>query len=435
MTTRHALRGAILGFTGDPFLTDRPDATLHVQEDALVVIEDGHVAEVTPWSAARAAGLAVHHYPQALLCPGFIDCHVHYPQTQMIGAQGAQLLDWLDRYTFPAEQAFADPHHAEVVARLFLRELLRNGTTTAAVFCTVHPQSVEAFFAESHRLNTRMIAGKVLMDRNAPAELLDTPERGHNESEALIRRWHGTGRQLYAVTPRFAPTSSPAQLDAAARLWRAHPGTYLQTHLSENLAEIAWVKALFPEARDYLDVYHRAGLTGRRAIFGHAVHLSEAEFACCHATGSALAHCPSSNLFLGSGAFRAFAAKRRDRPVCVGLGTDLGAGTSFSQLQTLGDGYKVAQGLGQALTAAHGFWLATEGGAEALDLSGRIGRIAPGAEADIVVLDLKATPLLDFRLRHAGTWPERLFALMTLGDDRAVRATWVAGRLQHDRDA
>jgi guanine deaminase len=432
---RHALRGAVLGFTGDPFLSDRPDATLHVQEDALVVIEDGHVAEVGPWSAARAAGMDVRHYPQALLCPGFIDCHVHYPQTQMIGAQGEQLLDWLERYTFPAEQAFADPHHAEVVARMFLRELLRNGTTTAAVYCTVHPQSVDAFFAESHRLNTRMIAGKVLMDRNAPAALLDTPEQGYAESEALIARWHGTGRQLYAITPRFAPTSSPAQLAAAARLWREHPGTFLQTHLSENLAEIAWVRALFPEARDYLDVYHRAGLTGRRAIFGHAVHLSEPEFACCHATGSALAHCPSSNLFLGSGPFHAFAAKRRDRPVCVGLGTDLGAGTSFSQLRTLGDGYKVAQGIGQPLTAAHGFWLATEGGAEALDLCGTIGRIAPGAEADIVVLDLKATPLLDFRLRHAQSWAERLFALMTLGDDRVVRATWVAGELRHDREA
>ncbi|MBO1074067.1 guanine deaminase [Roseomonas marmotae] len=431
---RRGLRGAVLGFTGDPFLSDDPASTLRITEDALVVLDDGRIAEVRPWSAARARGLEVVHYPDAILCPGFIDCHVHYPQTQMIGAYGAQLLDWLDLHTFPAEQAYADPAHAAEAARVFLAELLRNGTTTAAVYCTVHPQSVEAFFTESHRLNTRMIAGKVLMDRNAPPALLDTAERGYEESRALIERWHGVGRQLYAITPRFAPTSTPAQLEAAGQLWREYPGTYLQTHLSENEAEIAWVRELFPERDGYLDVYHQAGLTGRRAVFGHAVHLSEEEFACCHRTGSSLAHCPSSNLFLGSGLFPAFQARRRDRPVCLGLGTDLGAGTSFSQLRTLGDAYKVAMGRGRGLTAAHGFWLATAGGAEALDLTDTIGHIAPGHEADLVVLDLKATPLLEYRMRFARDWAERLFVLMTLGDDRVVRATWVAGELRHDRD-
>lgn len=431
---RRALRGAVLGFTGDPFLAEDPAATLRITEDALVVLEDGLIAEVAPFDPARARGLEVVHYPDALICPGFIDCHIHYPQMQMIGAFGEQLLDWLSAYTFPAEQDFADPAHAVETARLFLAELLRNGTTTAAVYCTVHPQSVEAFFTESHRLNTRMIAGKVLMDRNAPEALLDTAASGYEDSKALIERWHGHGRQLYAITPRFAPTSSPAQLAAAAQLWREHPGTYLQTHLSENEAEIAWVRELFPEAGNYLDVYRRAGLTGRRAVFGHAIHLSEAEFACCHDSGSALAHCPTSNLFLGSGLFRLFDAKRRDRPVCVGLGTDLGAGTSFSQLRTLGEAYKVAQALGTSLTAAHGFWLATAGAAEALDLGGRIGRVAPGHEADLAVLDLKATPLLAYRMRHARDWAERLFVLMTLGDDRAVRATWVAGELRHERD-
>jgi guanine deaminase len=430
---RRALRGAVLGFTGDPFLAEDPAATLRVMEDALVVLEGGHIAAVEPFDPARARGLEVIHYPDALICPGFIDCHVHYPQVQMIGAYGAQLLDWLHSYTFPAEQDFADPDHAAEAARLFLSELLRNGTTTAAVYCTVHPQSVEAFFAESHRLNTRMIAGKVLMDRNAPAALLDTAETGYAQSKALIERWHGTGRQLYAVTPRFAPTSTPAQLEAAGRLWQENLGTYLQTHLSENEAELAWVRTLFPEAESYLDVYHRRGLTGRRAIFGHGIHLSEAEFDCCHRSGSALAHCPSSNLFLGSGMFRLFEAKRRDRPVCIGLGTDLGAGTSFSQLRTLGMAYKVAQAHGRALTAAHGFWLATAGAAEALDLADTIGRVAPGFEADLAVLDLKATPLLEYRMRHAQNWAERLFVLMTLGDDRAVRATWVAGTPRHQR--
>jgi guanine deaminase len=430
---RRGLRGTVLTFTGDPFLVDDPATTLSITEDALVVMEGGHIAAVEPWSPRRASGLEVTHYPDAILCPGFIDCHVHYPQMQMIGAYGAQLLDWLDRYTFPTEQQFADAGHAATVARLFLAELLRNGTTTAAVYCTVHPQSVEAFFTESHRLNTRMIAGKVLMDRNAPAPLLDTPERGYDESKALIERWHGHGRQLYAVTPRFAPTSTPGQLEAAGRLWREHPGTYLQTHLSENEAEVAWVRELFPDRAGYLDVYHQAGLTGRRAIFGHAVHLTEEEFACCHRTSSALAHCPTSNQFLGSGLFPLFQARRRDRPVCVGLGTDLGAGTSFSQLRTLGEAYKVAHAQDTALTALHGFYLATRGGADALDLLGTIGSIAPGYEADIAVLDLKATPLLDFRMAHARDWVEKLFVLMTLGDDRAIRATWVAGKLRYER--
>jgi guanine deaminase len=434
MPHRRGLRGTVATFTGDPFLAADPASTLSITEDALVVLDGGHIASVTPWDPALALGLDITHYPDAVICPGFIDCHVHYPQMQMIGACGDQLLGWLHRYTFPTEAAFADPAHATEVAALFLRELIRNGTTTAAVYCTVHPQSVEAFFAESHRLNTRMIAGKLLMDRNAPAALLDTPESGYADSKALIERWHGIGRQLYAITPRFAPTSSPAQLDAAARLWREHPGTYLQTHLSENEAELAWVRDLFPKADGYLDVYHRAGLTGRRAIFGHAVHLTEAEFDCCHRTGSALAHCPTSNLFLGSGMFRAFEAKRPSRPVCVGLGTDLGAGTSFSQLRTLGEAYKVAQANQTQLTALHGFYLATRGGAEALDLLGTIGSVAPGHEADLVVLDLKPTPLIEFRMRHARDWAEKLFVLMTLGDDRAVRATWVGGELLHDRD-
>jgi len=427
-SSRHALRGAAISFQADPFLTD-PDAALEHWPDALVVIEEGRIASVGPWSAAAAAGLAVTHYPDALLCPGFVDTHVHYPQTPMIGAYGEHLLEWLERYIFPAEAAFADPAHAASVARVFLRELLAAGTTTAAVYCTSHATSVEAFFAESARLNTRMIAGKVLMDRYAPASLLDPPGGGIAESRGLIERWHGRGRQLYAVTPRFAPTSSPGQLEAAGRLWREHPGTYLQTHLSESVAEIAWVRELFPEAENYLDVYHRAGLTGPRAIFGHGVHLSEGEFCQCHRTGSALAHCPTSNLFLGSGLFRAFAAKRADRPVRLGLGSDLGAGTSFSPLRTMSEAYKVAQLNDTRLSALHAFYLATLGGAEALYLDDRIGRIAPGYEADLVVLDLKATPLLDFRMGFCRDLAERLFVLMTLGDERVIRATYVAGVL------
>ncbi|PWC30035.1 guanine deaminase [Teichococcus aestuarii] len=425
-----ALRGAAISFRADPFLAEDPAATLRHWPDALIRLEGGRIAGIGDFSAEAAAGLAVTHYPDALICPGFIDTHVHYPQLPMVGAYGEGLLEWLERYTFPAEMAFADAAHAAHaarVARVFLHALLAAGTTTAAVYGTVHAASAEAFFAESARLNTRMIAGKVLMDRNAPAALLDPPGGGIDESAALIERWHGRGRQLYAVTPRFAPTSSPAQLAAAGRLWREHPGTYLQTHLSESPPELAWVRELFPEAEDYLDVYHRAGLTGRRAVFGHGVHLSEAEFCRCHATGSALAHCPSSNLFLGSGAFRLSEAKRRDRPVRVGLGSDVGAGTSLSTLRTLGDAYKVSRLNGTRLSAVQAFWLATRGGAEALELEDRIGSLEPGMEADLVVLDLKATPLLEMRMAACDSLAEQLFALMTLADDRSIRATYVAG--------
>lgn len=432
-----ALRGAAISFEADPFLAapgTAPGAALRHWTDALIVLEAGRIRSVGDWSAAAAAALAaegvpVTHHRDALICPGFIDAHVHYPQLPMIGAHGEQLLGWLERHTFPTEAAFTDPAHAARVAEAFLDALLAAGTTTAAVYCTVHPQSVEAFFAASERRGTRMIAGKVLMDRNAPEALRDTAEGGVADSAALLARWHGRGRQLYAVTPRFAPTSSPAQLAAAGRLWQAHPGTYMQTHIAESPAEVAWVRKLFPEAADYLDVYRQAGLTGPRAILGHGIHLSEAEFCHCHRSGTALAHCPTSNTFLGSGLFRAFEARRPARPVRLGLGTDIGAGTSPCQLRSMGEAYKVARLGGHDLTALQAFYLATRGGAEALYLEDRIGSLAPGMEADLVVLDLKATPLLDFRLGFCDGIEEVLFVLMTLGDERLVRATYVAGTL------
>jgi guanine deaminase len=432
--TRHALRGAALSFRSDPFLTD-PNASFVYYPDALIVIENGTIVAVEDASQAKGTGdLPVTHFPDALILPGFIDTHVHYPQTEMIASYGEHLLEWLDTYTYVVEQKFSDRAHAENVARVFLRELLRSGTTTAAVYCTVHPQSVEAFFAESERFNTRMIAGKVLMDRNAPDALRDSAESGYAQSKSLIEKWHNRGRQLYAVTPRFAGSCSHAQLAAASRLWREHPGTYLQTHLCESRDEIAWVQTLFPEAASYLDVYRRAGLTGPRAIFGHAIHLDEQDFAECHRSGSALAHCPTSNLFLGSGLFRAFDAKKKGRPVRLGIGTDIGAGTSFSQLSTLNEAYKVASLNDTRLSAAHAFYLVTRGGAEALYLEKLIGSIEPGFEADLVVLDPKATPLLAFRSGFCRNVLDELFVLMTLGDDRAVRATYVAGKPVYDRD-
>ncbi|SNB66528.1 guanine deaminase [Arboricoccus pini] len=429
-----AIRGPAFTFKDNPFLAK--DA-LHYEEDALILISDGRILSFGAYAGQHSSlppDLEIAHYPDGLISAGFIDCHVHYPQLQMIGAYGEQLLAWLERYVFPTERRFSSPTHAAEVACLFLRALLRAGTTTAAVYCTVHPQSVEAFFAESARFNTRMVAGKVLMDRHAPPELLDTVETGYAQSKALIERWHGQGRQLYAVTPRFAPSCSPAQLDVAASLLQLRQGLFMQTHLAENEAEVAWVKELFPEAKSYLDVYQRAGLVGPRAILGHAIHVGEGELCTCHATGAALAHCPTSNLFLGSGLFRLFDAIDPRRPVRVGLGTDIGAGTSLSQLQSLNEAYKVAQLTGHALSASQGFWLATRGAAEALYLQDHVGTLAAGQEADIVILDPGATALSNFRRDHCDTIDQLLFMLMTLGDDRMIKATYVNGQPVYDRD-
>lgn len=427
-----AIRGQAVSLTGNPFLSE---GCLQHVADALILVEDGRITafgDFADLSDRIPAGVAVTVYENALILPGLIDTHVHYPQLQMIASYGEQLLAWLEKYTFPAELQFADQAHAERVAKLFFREILGAGTTTAVVYCTVHPGSVEAFFAESARFNTRMIAGKVLMDRNAPAGLLDTAQRGYDESKALIDRWHGRGRQHYCVTPRFAPSCTQAQLDAAGALMREHDDLFLQTHLCENTDEIAWVRELFPDRASYLDVYVQSGLVGPRTVLGHAIHLSEEDFCTCHASGAAIAHCPTSNGFLGSGLFRLFDALDPRRPVRVGLGTDVGAGTTLSLLKTLGESYKVAALRGTKLDAVRAFWLATLGGAEALRLDDRIGRIAPGHDADLCVLDLAATPLLGFRTGTCSSIEELLFVLMTLGDHRTVRATWVAGEPVYD---
>jgi guanine deaminase len=431
-----ALRGRAIDFRDNPF--EQPAGSCFTfHEDAIVVMEGGTITAVGPYAALRRTlpeGVVPVEYPDALLTAGFIDTHVHYPQIEMIGAYGEQLLEWLTKYTFPTELKFHDTIYAANAARLFLRELLRSGTTTAAVYCTVHPQSVDAFFAESVRYNTCMIAGKVMMDRHAPVKLLDSAQRGYDESGALIKRWHGRGRQFYAVTPRFAPTSTEAQLDVCGELLREHNDVFLQTHIAENLSELDWVKTLFPSRTNYLDVYAHAGLVGSRSIFGHGIHLSEPELCTCHDAGAALSHCPTSNLFLGSGLFRLFDAMDPRRPVRVGLGTDVGAGTSLSQLRTLGEAYKVAALRGTRLSAIQAFYLATLGGARSLYLDDRLGRLASGYAADVTVLDPKATPLLSARTAQCDSIDDLLFVLMTIGDDRAVRATYVAGHCVYDRD-
>jgi guanine deaminase len=431
-----AVRGPLVYFVDDPFLTDPRTAFVH-EADGLVLCRNGKIEAVGAAGKlmpALPAGVVPTHYPDCLISAGFIDTHIHYVQTGIIGAFGEQLLEWLDNYAFVAEQAFRDEAYSRTVAKVFCDQLLRNGTTSALVYCAVFPQSVDALFAEASARNMRLIAGKVLMDRNAPAALLDTAKSGYDDSKALIAKWHGRGRNLYAITPRFAATSTPEQLELAGALWKEHPGVFVQSHISENVAEIAWVRKLFLERDGYLDVYGHYGLTGRRSTLAHGVHLSEAELCACHDTGTAIAHCPTSNLFLGSGLFKVNVAKDPRRPVHVGMGTDIGAGTSFSMLATMGDAYKVAQLNGYPMDAIKNFYLATLGGARALALDQQIGTLQPGFEADLVVLDPNATALLKFRNERSKSIEETMFVLMTMGDDRAVKATYLAGNLSYARD-
>ena len=431
------IRGATLSYVADPFAVGIERA-LRYESDAIVGIEDGLIILHAPVTAGLLAEIegrfAIVRYPDAIIMAGFLDAHVHYAQTAIIGSHGEHLLDWLTKYAFPAEAAFRDPAHARTVAQAYFGENLRNGITTAMVYGTVFPQSVDVLFEESERLGLRTIAGKVMMDRNAPATLLDTAEQSYRDSKALIERWHGKGRSLYAITPRFAATSSAAQLEAAGTLRREHPDCFVQTHIAEQLDEVEWVRKLFPGRSGYADIYDHFGLLGRGVVLGHGIHLSEAELQRLHGTGTAIAHCATSNLFLGSGLFDLGRAKAAPRPVHVALGTDLGAGTTFSMLQTLNETYKVAQLKDYPLSAGHGFYLATRGSAAALGLEDRIGSLATGLEADLVVLDLHATPLMKFRMQYAKDIHDVLFLLMTLGDDRAIRATYVAGLLAHDRD-
>jgi guanine deaminase len=431
-----AIRGPALTYTGDAFL-EGLEKTMRYEPDVIVAMAGGKITHFGPANKVRAelpADAKIQELGKdTLTLPGFIDCHVHYPQTQIIGAYGEQLIDWLNKYTFVAEQQFASKEHSREVAKVFLKECLRAGTTTATVYCTVYPQSVDAFFEEAEALGMRMIAGKIMMDRNAPGALTDTPKKGYDESKSLIAKWHGKGRNLYCVTPRFAPTSTPEQMEMTGALWQEHQGTYLQSHVSENRGEVAWVTELYPERKGYLDTYDHYKQLGPRAIYGHGIWLTEEELQRCHDTGTAIAHCPTSNMFLGSGHFNLKNAKKAERPVRVGLATDLGAGTSFSILQTLNEAYKAAQLNGNPLSAGHAFYLATRGTAQSLYLEDKIGSLAPGMEADLVVLDLKSTPIIEYRMRYCKDFEEALFIQMTLGDDRAVQATFIAGRLAYTR--
>jgi guanine deaminase len=422
-----ALRGRLFWFEDDPETAG--EAAARFIEDGLLAMEGGVItacgeaAALLPTLPARAR--VIDHRPHLIL-PGFIDPHIHLPQTQVIASHGAQLLDWLHRHTFVEERRFADAEHAATVSRFFCDELLRNGTTTCVAFGSMHQVSVEALFTEAGRRQMRLVAGKVMMDRNAPDGLRDTPQRGCDESAALIARWHGRGRLGYAISPRFAITSSEAQLEAAGALARAHPDCWIQTHLAETLAEIETVKRLFPQARDYTDVYERFGLLGPRSLFGHCIHLGPREWRALAQSRSVAVSCPTSNFFLGSGMFDR--QRARAEGVRAGLATDIGAGTSYSMLATMGAAHDAAQLRGASLTPFAAFHWATRGNALALGLGDQIGALSPGHEADVIVLDASATPAMAHRMERVETLAEELFVLMTMGDDRAVKAAYVAGR-------
>jgi guanine deaminase len=429
-----AIRADFLHCVRDPGL-DGSDAgaVVHVR-DGVLLIRDGRIERLEPAAALLpqlGPDVVVHDRRGMLVVPGFVDTHVHFPQVDVIASYGAQLLDWLERYTFPEEQRFADAAHARAAASFFLDRLLENGTTTASVFCTVHPGSVDAFFAESEARGLLMVAGKCLMDRNAPDGLRDTHPGGIDESRALIERWHGRGRSRYSITVRFAVTSTEAQLEAAGRLAAEHPTVHVQSHVAENRDEVAWVARLFPERRSYLDVYDHYGLLRERAVYAHCIWLDDADRARLAASGTAASFCPTSNLFIGSGLYDLRQAVAAGHP--IGLGTDVGGGTGYGMLRTLGEAYKVEQLLGISLHPAYALYLATLGGARSLYVDDRIGSLLPGRDADLAVLDPAGTPLLARRTALRDDPLDTFFALATLADDRGVLETWAAGKPVHRR--
>ncbi len=425
-----ALRADLLDFSATPTLGDPHSPGVRLRRDHWLLIgADGRIAAVQ--SSPPPPGWQRHDHRGRLILPGFIDSHVHSAQLPVIASWGAQLLDWLNTYTFPAEARHADAGHAQLQAQAFVAALLAHGSTAACAFPTVHKASCEALFDAALTVNMRMISGKVLMDRHAPSELCDTPASAERDSLSLIANWHGRGRCAYAITPRFAPTSSAAQLALAGELLHAHAGTYMQTHVAENADEVRWVAGLFPAARSYLDVYERFGLLNARAVLAHGIWLDDADRALLRQRGAHLAHCPSSNLFLGSGLFgwREAAAAQ----VAISLGSDVGGGTSLCLLRTLADAYRVQALAGLRLCAWDLLHAATRGAAQALQLGHEIGQLEPGLMADVCVWDVALGAVQQQRQAMANTEHERIFAWMMQADERHLVATWVAGRCQYQR--
>jgi guanine deaminase len=418
------LLGQVLSFTDDPFAVG-PEAARHDRHGA-VLIENGKIAAVGPADALRAANpqARITDYGQCLISAGFIDAHVHYPQTAIIASWGKRLIDWLNSYTFPEEMRFADRAYADEVANRYFDLALAHGTTSMCSYATIHPESVDAFFTAAQARGLRAFAGKTCMDRNAPEALRDTAQSAYDDSKRLLQKWHGQDRLSYVITPRFSPTSTPEQLAAMGALWHEYPDCLMQTHLSEQTDEIAWVKDLFPQSRDYLDTYESQGLLREGAVYGHAIHLTQREKDRLREAGASLVHCPTSNTFIGSGLFDMGLAQS----LRVGLATDTGGGSSFSMLHTMAAAYEVAQLRGQALHPSQLWWLATIGSARALHAEHCIGNIAAGLEADLTILDLASTPAIEQATRRAETIWQAIFPTIMLGDDRAIRATWINGK-------
>jgi len=419
-------RGRIFSPVADPFTVDAAKSYVYY-DDGYLAIDGDRITGVGDWrNVPRQSSNLTQLGRDVLITPGFVDTHLHAPQLEMIGSYGGDLLEWLNRYTFPTEAKFSDPKHAEMVARVFFEELLRNGTLCALIFSTIHYRATDIFFAEAERRGFRAIIGKTMMDRNAPEALLETPRQSFEESHALLQKWHKRGLLRYAITPRFAPTSTPELLEAAGQLKREFPDAYVHSHISENRNEVQWVHDLFPEA-EYADVYDRYGLLGERTVLAHGVHLSEEELELLARRGTRVAHCPNSNLFLGSGLFRLH--HTLDAGVVVGLGTDIGAGTTPSMFTTMSDAYKVQQVQGVSLTPFHLWYLASLGGARALSMDGESGSLEAGKSADFLLLDLKSTPLVALRSERASSIEDLLAGLIFTGDDRVVRECWIAGQM------
>ncbi len=417
------LLGQVLSFSADPFLTG-PEAA-QIESQGAVAIGGGKILDHGTAAGLRAAYPAarVQDYGQDLISAGFIDAHVHYPQTAIIASWGKRLIDWLDTYTFPEEARFGDSAYASDIAQRYIGLALAHGTTSFCSYGTIHPASVDAIFTAAQARGMRAWAGKTCMDRNAPQNLRDSAQSAYDDSRALMAAWQGVDRLSYVITPRFSPTSSAAQLAALGALWAENPTCLMQTHLSEQVDEIAWVKTLFPTARDYLDTYEAHGLLGPRGLYGHAIHLTAREIDRLHEVDASIVHCPTSNTFIGSGLFDMGLA----RSIRTGLATDTGGGSSFSMLRTMAAAYEVAQLRGQSLHPAHLWYLATMGSARALHAQHQIGNIAAGMEADLTIVNLAATPAIAQATARAENIWQQIFPTIMLGDDRAIRATYVAG--------
>ncbi len=423
------LLGQVLHFTADPFVAGA--AAAHHETHGAVLVDNGRISATGPAETLRRQHpqAQVHDYGRSLITAGFIDAHVHYPQTAIIASWGKRLIDWLNSYTFPEEMRFSDPAYGAEIADRYLNLVTAHGTTTVCTYTTIHPESVDAIFTAAQTRGMRLYAGKTCMDRNAPEGLRDTVQSAYDDSKRLLQKWHGQDRLSYVITPRFSPTSTPEQLHALGTLWAEHPDCLMQTHLSEQTDEIAWVRDLFPQSRDYLDTYEAQGLLREGALYGHAIHLTDREKSRLIEAGASLVHCPTSNTFIGSGLFdMTLATKLR-----VGLATDTGGGSNFSMLRTMAAAYEIGQLRGNPLHPAQLIWLATVGSARALHAETRIGNIAAGMEADLTILDLASTPAIEQATRRAETLWQQLFPTIIMGDDRAIRAVWIGGKPLHER--